>query len=55
MIHELRIYHCVPGRMPALLKRFETVALKLWKRHILPGTVTLDRTTDRWRTFGAGP
>jgi hypothetical protein len=22
MIHELRIYHCVPGRLPALLKRF---------------------------------
>ena len=23
MIHELRIYHCAPGRMPALLKRFD--------------------------------
>lgn len=33
MIHELRIYHCVPGRLPALLKRFETVTLAIWERH----------------------
>ncbi len=33
MIHELRIYHCVPGRLPALLKRFETITLPLWQRH----------------------
>jgi hypothetical protein len=33
MIHELRIYHCLPGRLPALLKRFETITLKLWERH----------------------
>src|ERR1700679_2388647 len=33
MIHELRIYHCVSGRLPALLKRFETVTLKLWEKH----------------------
>ena len=33
MIHELRIYHCLPGRLPALLKRFETVTLGLWERH----------------------
>ena len=33
MIHELRIYHCAPGRLPALLKRFESVTLDLWKRH----------------------
>jgi hypothetical protein len=33
MIHELRIYHCVPGRLPALHKRFETVTLKLWEKH----------------------
>jgi hypothetical protein len=33
MIHELRIYHCVPGRLPALLKRFETITLGLWERH----------------------
>jgi NIPSNAP len=33
MIHELRIYHCVPGRLPALMKRFESVTLALWERH----------------------
>ena len=33
MIYELRVYKCVPGRLPALLKRFETVTLKLWERH----------------------
>ena len=33
MIHELRIYHCAPGRLPALLKRFETITLKIWERH----------------------
>jgi len=33
MIHELRIYHCVPGRLAALNKRFETVTLKIWEKH----------------------
>jgi len=33
MIYELRIYNCVPGRMPALLKRFETVTLDFFKKH----------------------
>ena len=33
MIYELRIYHCVTGRLPTLLKRFETTTLELWKRH----------------------
>jgi hypothetical protein len=33
MIYELRIYHCVTGRLPALLKRFESTTLELWKRH----------------------
>lgn len=33
MIHELRIYRCVPGRLPDLLKRFETVTLAIWERH----------------------
>ena len=32
MIYELRIYHCIPGRLPALLKRFETITLDLWKK-----------------------
>ena len=33
MIHELRIYRCLPGRLPALLNRFETTTLALWQRH----------------------
>lgn len=33
MIHELRIYHCMPGRLPALNKRFESTTLRLWERH----------------------
>ncbi len=33
MIYELRVYRCVPGRLPALLKRFDTVTLKLWDKH----------------------
>ena len=33
MIHELRIYECVPGRLPALHNRFETVTLKLFEKH----------------------
>ena len=33
MLHELRIYRCVPGRLPALLNRFDTITLKLWEKH----------------------
>ena len=33
MILELRVYRCVPGRLPALLKRFENITLKLWDKH----------------------
>ena len=33
MIYEMRVYRCVPGRLPALLKRFESTTLDLWKRH----------------------
>ena len=33
MIHELRIYRCLPGRLPALLNRFETTTLVIWQRH----------------------
>lgn len=32
MIYELRIYHCAPGRLGALNRRFETATLALWKR-----------------------
>jgi len=33
MMYELRIYYCVPGRLPNLLKRFDTITLKLWEKH----------------------
>ena len=33
MIYELRIYRSLPGRMPALLKRFETATLRIWEKH----------------------
>jgi NIPSNAP len=33
MIYELRVYSCIPGRLPALLKRFETATLKIWEKH----------------------
>jgi hypothetical protein len=33
LIHELRIYHCMPGRLPDLNKRFETITLGLWQKH----------------------
>src|ERR1700756_192117 len=33
MLYELRVYHCVPGRLPDLLKRFDTITLNIWKRY----------------------
>ena len=33
MIHELRIYHCAPGRLPALHERFQTITLKFWEKY----------------------
>jgi hypothetical protein len=33
MIYELRIYDCLPGRLPALLKRFNDHTLALCDRH----------------------
>jgi hypothetical protein len=33
MIHEQRIYTCIPGKLPALLSRFENHTLKIWERH----------------------
>ena len=33
MIYELRVYRCLPGRLPALIKRFDTITLGLWKKH----------------------
>jgi hypothetical protein len=33
MIYELRVYRTLPGRMPALLKRFESATLRIWEKH----------------------
>ncbi len=33
MFYETRVYRCLPGRLPALLQRFETTTLKLWEKH----------------------
>jgi NIPSNAP protein len=33
MIYETRVYRCLPGRLPALLNRFDTITLKLWEKH----------------------
>ncbi|HEV7814206.1 MAG TPA: NIPSNAP family protein [Janthinobacterium sp.] len=33
MVYELRIYHCAPGRLPALNERFQNVTLPLWDKH----------------------
>src|SRR5579863_4132347 len=33
MIYELRIYHCMPGRLPDLHRRFENVTLKMFEKH----------------------
>lgn len=33
MIYELRIYDCLPGRLPALLKRFNEHTLAIWDQH----------------------
>ena len=33
MIYELRVYKCIPGRLPALNNRFANITLKLWEKH----------------------
>lgn len=33
MIYEFRMYHCVPGRLGALLRRLETGGVSLFKKH----------------------
>jgi hypothetical protein len=33
MLYELRIYRCVPGRLPALHKGFQEATLGIWERH----------------------
>ena len=33
MIYELRLYTCLPNRLPKLLKRFEDHTLKIFEKH----------------------
>lgn len=33
MIYELRAYHAMPGKLPALVDRFRDVTVPLWKKH----------------------
>ncbi len=33
MIYEHRVYRCLPGRLPALLKRFENHTTKIFEKH----------------------
>jgi NIPSNAP len=47
MIYELRIYQCVPGRLPVLLKRFEDHTLKIWEKHGIRQARLLDRADRR--------
>jgi len=47
VIYELRIYTAVPGRLPDILKRFDTVTLGLWQKHGI-------RQAGFWTTL-AGP
>ncbi len=33
MIYELRVYHAMPGKLPALVDRFGKHTVQIWKRH----------------------
>jgi len=33
MVYEMRIYTCLPGKLPALHKRFEGATLKIWEKY----------------------
>jgi NIPSNAP protein len=33
LLYELRVYHCVAGRLPDLHARFERFTLRIWERH----------------------
>ena len=33
MLYELRIYHSMPGKLPAVVARFETATVKLFEKH----------------------
>lgn len=44
MIYELRIYRCIPGRLSALIARFQDHTLRLWEKHGI-------RQTGFWTTL----
>jgi hypothetical protein len=33
MIYEMRVYEAVPGRLPDIIKRFETKTIPIWQKH----------------------
>lgn len=33
MIIEMRVYHCAPGRLPALNDRFQNITLGFWEKY----------------------
>jgi hypothetical protein len=33
MLYELRIYHCMPGKLPAVVARFENATVRLFEKH----------------------
>ncbi len=33
MIYEMRVYRCLPNRLPALVNRFANTTLKMWEKH----------------------
>jgi hypothetical protein len=44
MIYELRVYEAIPGRLPALLARFQNHTLRIWDKHGI-------RQTGFWTTL----
>ena len=47
MIYELRVYQCIPGKLPALLKRFETKTARRLEEARHPADRLLDRADRR--------
>lgn len=33
MIYELRVYHAMPGKLPALVDRFRKTTVRIWEKH----------------------
>jgi hypothetical protein len=52
MLYELRVYHCVPGRLPDLLKRFGDSNQALY--YLLKWESLADRE-KKWNAFQADP